>query len=125
MIPAINEYITAYNALTETTDDDIPLLTDIVPTDQAQQAAENLQLLSDGLKSYFDTYRLKQEAADAEDNGYIDQIRELRSAWEENDGGTAFVDTIIWSLSRKRPPSSDAYSRTSLMGSPVWRQSAS
>lgn len=94
MIPAINEYITAYNALTETTDDDIPLLTDIVPTDQAQQAAENLQLLSDGLKSYFDTYRLKQEAADAEDNGYIDQIRELRSAWEENDGGTAFVDTM-------------------------------
>lgn len=94
LVPQINEYIKAYNALTETTDDDIPLLTEILPTDEAEQAIENLQLLSGALESYFAKTKKAKEAEAAKENLYGDQLMDLRAAWEQSDGGASFVHTL-------------------------------
>ena len=94
LLPAINGYIEAYNTLTQTNADDIPLLTELIPADKAEQAAQSLSLLSEGLESYFVQIKKKQEAEAAADHLYADQLTQLRTAWEQNDGGTAFADTL-------------------------------
>ncbi|MBQ8616435.1 MAG: phage tail tape measure protein [Oscillospiraceae bacterium] len=74
LLPAINGYIEAYNALTADTSDDIPLLTDFIPADEAEQAAHSMSLLSEGLESYFAQMKEKRDAAEAEENLYADQV---------------------------------------------------
>ena len=94
MLPAMNAYISAYNALTDTDADDIPLLTEFLPADQAEQAAQSLLLLSDSLEAYFSSMRKQRDAEAAEESFYADQLAQLRAAWETNDGGESFVNTL-------------------------------
>lgn len=58
------------------------------------EAQLELLALSSSITDMFEKIRLSKEASAAEDALYVDQIKQLREAWEADESGVAFINTL-------------------------------
>ena len=85
LIPIINEFISAYNAMTETTDDDFPLLGEIL-IDDLVTVKENIEEINEAVAA-LDTASIYKDLAVAKEeaNGFVSVLAKLGEGEDQFD----------------------------------------